>query len=184
MRLFFAVPISETVRGIVKRSIESFPVVDPPWKWIDPENYHITLKFLGETDESLLERLLEAGREVARSATPFELAFGSFGAFPSISRPRVLLFRAESGVELLARMAESLEERLEPLGFERERRRFKAHLTLARVKRPLGRDIIEELENVPPLPEEARQKVDRIVLVRSVLTRSGAVYEEVGACEL
>jgi 2'-5' RNA ligase len=184
MRLFFAAPIAESVKRIVSKSIAAFPVADPPWGWILPENYHITLKFLGETDEALLERLLEAGREVAAAAIPFELSFGRFGAFPSISKPRVLLFHAESGMEQLAGIAESLDDELEPLGFERERRRFRAHLTLARVKRPIGPDVLGALEGVPPLPEEARQEVDRIVLVRSVLSRSGAVYEEVGVFEL
>jgi 2'-5' RNA ligase len=168
VRLFFAVPISETVRGIVSRSIEVFPIADPPWKWIRPENYHITLKFLGETDEELLERLLEIGRETAAATSPFELSFGRFDAFPSISRPRILLFHAESGAARLTQLAGLLEEKLESLGFERERRRFRTHLTLARVKRPLGREALEALEKVPPLPLEARQEVGRIVLVRSV----------------
>ena len=149
MRLFFAVPISEAVKRIVSRSLEALPIDDPPWRWIGPENYHITLKFLGETDGALLERLLEAGRGAAGAASPFELSFGRFGAFPSISRPRVLFFHAESGVEQLAGIAGSLDDNLEPLGFVRERRRFRAHLTLARVKRPLGPDVLKALEGVP-----------------------------------
>ncbi|MCK4349951.1 MAG: RNA 2',3'-cyclic phosphodiesterase [Candidatus Krumholzibacteria bacterium] len=181
MRLFFAVPISETVRGIVSRSIEAFPIADPPWRWIRPENYHITLKFLGETDEELLERLLEIGRETAAATSPFELSFGRFDTFPSISRPRILLFHAESGAARLAQLAGLLEEKLESLGFERERRRFRTHLTLARVKRPIGREALEALEKVPSLPLEARQEVGRIVLVRSVLSREGAKYEEAGS---
>ena len=181
MRLFFAVPISETVRGIVSKSIEAFPIADPPWRWIRPENYHITLKFLGETDEELLERLLETGWETAAATSPFELSFGRFDAFPSISRPRILLFHAESGAARLAQLAGLLEEKLELLGFEREQRRFKTHLTLARVRRPLGRAALEAIEEMPPLPSEARQEVDRIVLVRSVLSREGAKYERAGS---
>jgi 2'-5' RNA ligase len=179
VRLFFAVPIAETVKGIVSRSIDEFPIRNPPWRWIRPENFHITLKFLGEVDEGLLARLVEIGREVATGASPFELSFGRFHAFPSVSRPRVLLFHAESGEEPLAGLSRSLEDGLEPLGFEREGRRFRAHLTLARVKRPPGADVLRALEKVPPLPADAKQVVDRIVLIRSVLTRAGAEYEEV-----
>jgi 2'-5' RNA ligase len=184
MRLFFAIPIGEEIKRIVSRSIEDFPIADPPWKWIRSENYHITLKFLGETDERMLDSLIEVGRRTATEASPFELSFGRFGAFPSISKPRVLLFRAESGVQQLAGIAGTLEERLEPLGFERERRRFSAHLTLARVKGKLGPHALKALEGVPPLPSGTRQEVDRIMLMRSVLSRSGAVYEEVGVFEL
>ena len=142
MRLFFAVPVDESIRRIVSRSIEDFPIADPPWRWIRPENYHITLKFLGETDDAMIDPLMEVGRGTAAESSPFELSFGRFGAFPSISKPRVLLFRAESGVEQLAGIAGSLEDRLEPLGFERESRRFRAHLTLARVRGRLGPDAL------------------------------------------
>jgi 2'-5' RNA ligase len=179
MRLFYAVQLSESIRGIAARRIESFPVPHPPWRWIPPENYHLTLKFLGEVDDELLPSLFEAAARAASAAKPFTIAFGVFGAFPSLSRPRVLFYRVEDGADMLSALALNLESYLEGCGFEPERRPFRAHLTLARIKRPIPPDIRERLREVPPLPSEAYQEVGEFVLMKSILSRQGARYEVV-----
>lgn len=178
MRLFFAVPISEDVRRIVHRAVGMIPIDPPPWRWIVPQNYHITLKFLGEVEEPLILPLGEAASRIAAAAPPFELSFDRFGAFPSISRPRVLFYAADRGAEGLSGLALRLEEELEPLGFERERRGFRAHLTLARVKSRPQPGVRSILESIPDLPGSALQRVDRFVLMKSTLLRSGARYDE------
>lgn len=179
MRLFFAVPLSGRIREITGEHIESFPITDPPWRWIPPENYHLTLKFLGEVDDKLLPSLGGAASKAASAAKPFTIKFGEFGGFPSLSRPRVIFYRVEEGTEDLAELAGSLEHELEGLGFERERRPFRAHLTLARIKRPLPAPLRERLRNIPPLPPSANQEVSDFVLMRSHLSRRGATYEVV-----
>ncbi len=73
---------------------------------------------------------------------------------------------------------------MEPLGIDRERRPFAAHLTLARIKEPLPRGMVESLTTVPPLPPTAIQDVDRFVLMQSHLAREGATYEEMGSFPL
>ena len=178
MRLFFAVHISDEVRRLVRSEIERIPIDHPPWRWIKPENYHITLKFLGEVEESMLNPLVEAASRAAAPLRPFYLSFDRFGAFPSLGRPRVLFFAAERGSKDLARLAGRIEEEIAPIGFEREKRKFSAHLTLARIRKRPHPKILEILESVPALPDSAGQTVDRFVLMRSTLRRSGAVYEE------
>ena len=91
MRLFFAVPLSPSVREVVTGAVRSFPVTDPPWRWIAPSNYHLTLKFLGEVDERLVPPLHDAARRAASSVDPFRLSYGWFGGFPKLSRPLNLL---------------------------------------------------------------------------------------------
>lgn len=179
MRLFFAIPLSQSVRTLAARYIDTFPVNRPPWRWIPPENYHLTLKFLGDVGDELMPSLGEAASRTASGAAPFTITFGRFGAFPSLSRPRVLFYRVEEGMEMLADLARSLESNLEGCGFEPERRPFRAHLTLARIKQPLQREIREQLNDVPPLPASVSQKVDGFVLMRSILSRQGATYEVV-----
>jgi 2'-5' RNA ligase len=184
MRLFFAVPVSESVKDIVWDAIRSFPVDDPPWRWIPPQNYHLTVKFLGEVDEVLIPSINEAAIRAASRASPFDMVFGGFGGFPSLSKPRVLFYRIEEGAGELESLAGDLERAMEPLGFEREGRRFKAHLTLARVRRPLSGGLRRKLDSVPPLPGSAIQEVDRFLLMRSHLNPKGATYEEIGAFRL
>ncbi len=184
MRLFFAVPLSQSVRTLVARHIDSFPVNSPPWRWIPPKNYHLTLKFLGEVADELLPSLGEAASRTASGAVPFTITFGRFGGFPSLSRPHVLFYRVEEGVEMLAGLARNLESNLERYGFEPERRPFRAHLTLSRIKRPLPQAIREQLRDVPPLPASVSHKVDDFVLMRSILSSRGAMYEVVETYEL
>ncbi|UCF05988.1 MAG: RNA 2',3'-cyclic phosphodiesterase [bacterium] len=179
MRLFFAVVTADSVKRIVERQIETFPVQNPPWRWIPPENYHMTLKFLGDVEEDRLRELGEAALSVAPRIPPFRLAYGGFGVFPSLSRPRVIFYELKEGHEELATLAGALEGALEQIGFPRERRPFRAHLTLARIKRPLPPQVRNLLTTVPPLPGTPAQQVDSFVLMRSHLRRTGAVYEEI-----
>jgi 2'-5' RNA ligase len=184
MRLFFAVPVSPLVGSLVAERIASLEIVNPPWRWIPKENYHLTLKFLGDVDAQLLPALGDAARQVAARVDPFHLAFSDFGAFPSLRRPRVIFFGIEVGWEPLQSLASSIEGAVEGLGFDRERRPFRAHLTLARIKRPLRPALIERLGSIPSLPPEAMQVVDHYVLMRSHLSRSGATYEELERYDL
>ncbi len=184
MRLFFAVPIGENVCSAVHEAVGRIPLDDPPWRWIPPRNYHITLKFLGDVGEALLPRLVDAATRAAAGLSPFELSFGRFGAFPSFSRPRVLFYAADRGSEELASLSGRLEEELGTLGFEPERRGFRAHLTLARVRDRLPPEMRRILETVPGLEGTAHQRVERFVLMQSTLSRSGARYEELGSFRL
>lgn len=184
MRLFFAVPVSEAIRELVSKSIENARLFDPPWRWIPSVNYHLTLKFLGEADKEIIPDLGQAASSAARSIAPFTIAFGPFGGFPSLGRPRVIFFGIVSGLPELRELAAKLEGDVVRLGFSKERRPFKAHLTLARIKRPVPAHLRERLGSIPPLPSDARQVVDHFVLMRSHLGREGATYEELGSYPL
>ncbi len=179
MRLFYAVKVTETITAMIADAIQAFPVRNPPWRWIPPENMHITLKFLGEVDERILPDLRRAGAEAAAAARPLRLAYGPFGAFPNLSRPRVIFFEAMEGVGELEKIAAVLERAAVPLGIPRENRPFTAHLTLARIKEPLPRAMVEKLASVPPLPPGAVQTIERVSLMQSHLAPSGATYEEI-----
>ncbi|MBN1164013.1 MAG: RNA 2',3'-cyclic phosphodiesterase [Candidatus Krumholzibacteriota bacterium] len=179
MRLFFAVPVAPEVRERVSSIIRQSSLRDAPWRWIPPVNYHFTLKFLGEVDQVLLSPLREAATLVAGEIPPFEITYDRFGGFPDLRRPRVLFYDLGGGREPFRRLAEAVESAVESLGFARESRTFRAHLTLARIKRPLSAETRERLLEIPSLPDNTRQRIDNFVLMRSRLSRSGAVYEEV-----
>jgi 2'-5' RNA ligase len=184
MRLFIAVPVSGVVKEEVRKVIDDFPVENPPWRWIPVENYHLTLRFLGETDAGMISPIGESVEGVVSEISPFEISFGPFGAFPSMRRPRVVFFKVDSGVEELSNMAHLLEREMRELGFKEEKRKFRAHLTLARIRRSLPRAVKIEMESVPPLPPKARQSVGNVVLMESILGREGAKYRELSRFEL
>lgn len=184
MRLFFAVHVSDAIKKDVADALKMFPVRNPPWRWIVPENLHVTLKFLGEMDEKALPDLREVALHAASGIKPFRIVYGPFGGFPALSRPRVIFFEATEGTSELARLAAGLESGVELLGVPKENRPFTAHLTLARIKEPLPPGIRDALQKVPPLPATASQIVDHFSLMQSRLGRAGAEYEEVDRFEL
>jgi 2'-5' RNA ligase len=184
MRLFFAVHTGTEIAGQAWRIIQDSAIRSAPWRWIRPENYHFTLKFLGEVYEELLPALHDAARLAASRARPFRLTMGGIGGFPNLARPRVIYFGIERGFGELRDLAGLIEDECEAAGFKREKRRFRAHLTLARVKRPVREDVLSLLRGLPPLGETAFVDVESFVLMKSNLTPSGAVYEEAGRFEL
>jgi 2'-5' RNA ligase len=184
MRLFFAVKVSDTIKADVRSAIDSFPLRNPPWRWIKTDNMHLTLKFLGEVDEKVVPDLKAVAMDAAQRVKPFRVVYGAFGGFPSLSRPRVIFFEAKEGTKELAEIARFLETGVEPLGIPREHRPFTAHLTLARIKEPLPRGMADRLASVPRLPPTACQDVDRFLLMQSHLAREGATYEEVESFQL
>lgn len=184
MRLFFAVPVPETVRERVAGIIRGCELDDPPWRWIKPDNYHLTLKFLGEVEDSLVKPLESAASRVAARFPPFRIDFDSFGAFPSLGKPRVLFYDISGGFKPLSELSREIDEGIEFLGFEREKRAFRAHLTLARIKKPLPSAILDRLERFPSLPPGTAAEIDSFQLMSSSLGRGGATYREVANFDL
>ena len=183
MRLFFALQAGSKISGQVWRIIGESPLRRAPWRWIRPENYHFTLKFLGEVDAGLVEPLRGAARAAASRVRPFRLKMGAIGGFPKLEKPRVIFYGIEEGFVPLRDLAGRIEEECADIGFAREKRKFKAHLTLARVKRPVPDDVIDLLSAFPALDESAVLDADHFILMKSTLTPSGAVYEEIGRFE-
>lgn len=147
-------------------------------RWVEPSNLHITIWFLGEVAEARIPEVTTAIGERYPVAA-FDLRFGGVGAFPSPGRPRVIWTGISKGAEELAGLHEEVRRRVEPLGFEPERREYSAHLTLGRVK-DLGRVDSRMLRAalLDPLPAlEEAFRVESLTLFRSRLSPRGAQYE-------
>lgn len=190
MRLFFAVHAGDAIAGQVKGIIEGSSIRRAPWRWILPENYHFTLKFLGDVESRMLPSLHEAAGSAAAATRPFRLTMGGIGGFPDLERPRVIYYGIDEGFDGLKDLAGRIEDECEKAGFEREKKRFRAHLTLARVKQLADESVLRALRDFPSLdrngPFEGTAVLDacHFVLMSSRLTPSGAVYEEIGRFEL
>jgi 2'-5' RNA ligase len=179
VRLFVAIQLSDAARGTIREAIDGFPVANPPWRWAGPENWHITLKFIGETAPADLERILSPLAALAVRHAPFDLSLGAFGGFPSLRAPRVLFFAAAAGAAPSSALAADVDAALfAAAGVARETRRFHAHATVARVKDRLPGAVTAQLGLVPPLPD-AVTRVDGFALVESRLSRTGAEYSTV-----
>lgn len=176
MRLFVAVNLSDRVRAAIASCLEAFPLREPPWRWVAIENLHITLKFIGEVEERAVGKVEEYVRRGCAGTGSFLMEFSHFGGFPDLRRPRVLFFAATGGADELKELAERVEREIcNGLGLAREKRAFKPHVTVARIKKPLSQEALEALSRVPPL-QGVRQEVKAVHLMQSTLTRNGAVY--------
>ncbi len=179
LRLFIALPIEPTVTQFLAETITRLREVGGNVKWVDPKNVHLTLKFLGDTDEKLVERITEKIDKIASRNSPINATLDRLGAFPNLRRPRVFwasLTSAESGLETLKHMAGAVDLAVSKLGFERENRPFKSHLTLGRVRTPSGLEALTDYVETMQI-ESCPVHLDRMVLFKSTLTPKGPIYE-------
>lgn len=183
MRSFIALEMPPEARNFAAGLIKELKPSGADVKWVEPVNLHLTLKFLGEVDPGATADIITAleGALAGRGA-PGLSAVGC-GAFPKARAPRVVWLGLDGQTEMVAQMARALETALEPLGFEPEKRAFKPHLTLGRVRRPRRgakspstAPLSRALAALATIPGPWF-KADRVVLMKSTLTSSGPIYE-------
>lgn len=177
MRLFVALDISDSIRATLAQTCERLKVAAPDARWVRPESWHLTLKFVGHRPDHMLERIKPALAQV-RAAAPLNIELKGLYFFPQKRFPRVLAVFVHPQETLLAmgELAKKIEFRLEPLGIEREDRPFRAHLTVARLE-PRGKhDALERALADVMRTEFGRFETSELHLYQSELKRGGAVY--------
>lgn len=179
LRLFVAVDVPGEVRAALSDAVRPLRERFPRARWVPPDNWHVTLKFLGRTWPRLLGWVEESIADTAATRGSFDVALSELGSFPSARRARVLWAGLEDSVGGLADLAATLDRALAK-EFEPEKREFAAHLTIARSDPPIA--LGDELTRV----EGPRLSftVDRLVLYRSHLRRPAPRYEPVVECLL
>jgi len=144
-------------------------------KLVEPENIHITVKFLGDTDENHIDAIEKSMKESVLVIKPFPITLKGTGVFPNQNYMKVLWIGItdEGNIETIAR---AIDEKLEPLGFKKENRGFSPHLTVGRVKTARNKDqLLKVIENYKAV-EFTIQKVQSITLKKSDLTPKGPIY--------
>jgi 2'-5' RNA ligase len=134
VRLFVAIRIPEDIRGALGAFIKELRPMVPQAKWVRTENLHVTLKFLGHTEETK-RSAIEAALQQVRSPEPVHLDFRGLGFFPSEKHPRVCWAGIEASPNLRL-LVSDVEHAAHKLGFPLEDRPFTPHLTLARLDAP------------------------------------------------
>jgi RNA 2',3'-cyclic 3'-phosphodiesterase len=174
VRLFVAVELPGAVRDAIAVGLGRLKRDQPGARWVRPESMHLTLKFLGERDESLVDSLDGAARAALARLTPATVRLEGGGFFPNEHHPRVAWLGGDGGG--LDRWAQAVDEAAAALGVEREPRPYTLHLTLARVERPWGVRAVEHFVvqvGKWRVPEFAAGEA---VLFRSVLGPAGPVH--------
>jgi RNA 2',3'-cyclic 3'-phosphodiesterase len=146
--------------------------------WVAPENFHLTVKFLGAVGTERLPDVERALGDAVAGVASFTLALRGLGAFPSTARPRVIWAGTAQGAAELAEVAARVERALSPLGFPTEERPFSAHVTLGRVRTPRRNPRLAQALAASADVELLRVPVERLSLMRSDLSPRGARYSE------
>ena len=178
VRTFVAVDLPEEIREMARAAQEILKQSEGRLAVVDPANLHLTVKFLGEIDPARVGPVVEALRAVR--ADPFSLTVG-----PAVCnlprRPRVIWCDVTDGGESAA-LARQVDDLLAPLGFPRETRPFRPHVTLARIKEfhPSQCQAVAEIPREPL----GTCRVESIKLKKSTLTPRGPIYDDLAEVAL
>jgi 2'-5' RNA ligase len=148
----------------------------PRVSWVKQGNIHLTLKFLGDIQTNQIESINSTLQNIAESHSPFDISLSGIGVFPNLRRPRVLWIGMTKGAEQSIQLAEDISNSLQTLGFPRERRRFKPHLTLARIRRRMDLRNASSKFNQYDNLDIPILKVDHFAFIRSQLHPQGSIY--------
>jgi len=192
LRLFVALDLPAGAKAALAATVGQLQSVIPAGvRWVNPAGIHLTLKFLGDTDSGLVTPLRAALREMAAAgdSKPFPLHLDGLGVFPNRREPRVIYAGVGGDLDSLAQTQRQVEQAIVRLGFPQEKRPFRPHLTLGRVRdgaapaarRQIGDTIARQAAALSP---EYAWMAGEIHLIRSHLTPSGAVYITLGQAPL
>ena len=166
--------------GEVSEELENFLSEVRPLaniKWVKFGQFHITLKFLGELESHVITSVKESLAPI-KNFEPFNINLSYIGAFPNLNSPRVIWLSGDEGAKELTQLSRKVNDILfENEELERDTKKFKAHLTLARIRegtKPLSEELVRKLGTV----KNFSWQCDELFLIRSELTTKGPIYTD------
>jgi RNA 2',3'-cyclic 3'-phosphodiesterase len=184
IRTFIAVEIDDAVRRKAVETIEKLRGCRADVKWVEPQNLHVTLQFLGDMAEERIPLIVDAVQKGTAEVKKFELEIEGVGAFPNIVRPRTIWIGAKNGATSMRFLHDRVAESLFALEIDDEDREFKSHLTIGRVRSNKNIAAIAEELKKHAASRFGRVLVDRAVVYSSRLSPAGPVYNRLGEAML
>jgi len=188
IRSFIAIELPDELKSELVQLEARLKSVDQPFvKWVDPYSIHLTLKFLGNVAANRIGEITKAMEEATQGVSSFNLQVRDLGVFPNLRRVQVAWVGMSGEIDKLAHLQRRIESSLAPLGFTTESRKFVPHLTLARVHNQASlneRQRLGELIASTSFKVVHNIKVDCVSLIKSQLTRQGAIYSRISSVGL
>jgi len=188
VRSFIAIELPDELKlGLTQLQARLKSGKQPSVKWVDPHSIHLTLKFLGNISVDSISDITAAMEKAAQGIPPFHLEVKDLGVFPNLRRVQVVWVGISGQVDRLSRLQQNIESNLAPLGFAPESRPFTPHLTLARVRDRASPDERQEFgQLIVNAKFEAvfTFEVEAVSLMKSQLTREGAIYSRISSVKL
>ncbi|MCD5401288.1 RNA 2',3'-cyclic phosphodiesterase [candidate division NPL-UPA2 bacterium] len=184
IRTFIAIELSPDIQSKLAALQEALKKSGADVKWVEPENIHLTLKFLGHISEPQLKDVFKAADESIKETAPFSLLFSGLGAFPELDSPRVVWVGVREGQEILSRINQSLENILKRNGFPAEEREYHPHLTVGRVKSSQNKaQLIGSLKSEKDC-YIGSMEAKKITVMQSILKLKGPKYKPLHVSEI
>jgi RNA 2',3'-cyclic 3'-phosphodiesterase len=185
LRTFIAVAIDKTIRDRVVTLQETLARSGADVKWVEPENMHVTLLFLGEVEDKTLPAVCRVVADVAAGLAPFEMSVAGAGCFPNARRPKTLWVGIGDGLQELVALHDALEPPLLDLGcYRREDRQYTPHLTLGRVKGDAGAAELTTALARRTDWQGGQVRVREVLVMSSELRSEGPTYTVLGRGKL
>ncbi|MEG6521271.1 RNA 2',3'-cyclic phosphodiesterase [Desulfotomaculum sp. 1211_IL3151] len=184
LRLFIAIEIPLVLKERLNKVQQSLREYTTGVKWVSQDNFHLTLKFLGDTPENKCNDIGEAIQQSCQQFSAFTLSLQGLGTFPGKGNPKVLWTGVHGDKDRLLGLQHSLDKKLANLNFPAEHRKYSPHLTLGRMK-----DFSDTDRLVTAITKHKQEKfgqwqVTNIHLIQSTLTPSGPIYKPLKTVEL
>lgn len=179
-RIFIAadleIPVVERLALLCEELEVRTSEVDARIRWVAPENIHVTLQYLGETDPALIGLIEERLTQVTEPLFPFEVTCERLGVFPEATNARIIWAGLDpNGAEVIGLLRQAIVRDLENLGVDADEREYKPHVTLGRVRSTTKCDLSEVISDFEAV-SFGRSYVKDLILFESELTPSGARY--------
>lgn len=183
-RAFVAIDLPDSVRSSLAAAQQTLKSYGFRVKWVRPQSIHLTLKFLGNIEVAQADAVVDAMTQAAKGCATMALAPSGLGVFPNARRPRVLWVGIGGQLDRLKDLQQALEAQLADVGFPKESRPFKGHLTLGRVKGKIAAPRLQAALADLGTFEADSFEANQIILFKSQLQSSGAVYTKVAEVNL
>jgi RNA 2',3'-cyclic 3'-phosphodiesterase len=176
IRSFLAIELPATLKKRLAEYSARLKDIPSAFKWVNPDQIHLTLKFFGSISQDLAAQIGEVLAPFLAGKEPFSITLHGFGGFPNFSRPRVIWVGLGGEKDRLIELQKNMDDLLAPLGIPREERPFQPHLTLGRNKakefNPSFKELLAKWEKDESDPFEIRE----VILFRSDLKPAGPIY--------
>ncbi|MEW6599834.1 MAG: RNA 2',3'-cyclic phosphodiesterase [Nitrospirota bacterium] len=183
MRSFIAIELPDTLKSALLSLQQELKKCGADVRWVRPDGIHLTLKFLGDIEDRLVERIVESLKGTCGKFRAFNCEVRGVGVFPGTRNPRVL-WAGISDHDTLALLQVDIDSAMSSLGFERESRKFTAHLTLGRFRSSEGKAaLLDRMENYKE-QQLGLIDVNHISLMKSDLGPAGAKYTKIAEISL
>lgn len=185
IRTFVAIRASNRINDNLSHLIERLAQTGAAYKWVEPDNLHMTLQFLGDLPDREIPQFCKEVKLAIQHHAPFDISLAGVGAFPAVDEPRIIWAGVDQGSLELKNLYNDLHEVCRHWCTGRDRNEFSPHFTLGRLGRDgkWNQELLSEINRIQA-HTAGTCRIDRVVVYASFLERSGPSYAPMATIRL